>query len=108
MDAFFAVSSHRSGKCEVIELTGELDMASAPRLVALLDRMLVIPEQIVVDVEGLTFIDSSGLGLLLRASQLVEGRIRLRGCSQQMARVLDISGLSSAFTLEEATAAAAS
>ena len=108
MDASFAVSSHRSGKCEVIELAGELDMASAPRLEAVLDRMLVIPDQIVVDAERLTFIDSSGLRLLLRASQLVEGRIRLQGCSQQIARVFDIAGLSAAFTLEEATASSAS
>ena len=108
MAASFAVSNHRTGRCEVIELAGELDMATAPHLEAVLDRMLVIPDQIVVDVERLTFIDSSGLRLLLRASQLVEGRIRLRGCSQQITKVFDISGLTSAFTLEEATAASAS
>ena len=103
----FAVRSHGSPRCEFIELAGELDMATAPHLEAVLDRMFVIPDQIVVDVERLTFIDSSGLSLLLRASQLVQGRIHLRGCSQQIVRLLDISGLSGAFTFEEAIAVAA-
>ena len=103
----FAVRSHGSPRCEFIELAGELDMATAPHLEAILDRLLVIPDQIVVVVERLTFIDSSGLRLLLRASQLVGGRIHLRGCSQQIVELLDISGLSSAFTYEEAITLAA-
>jgi len=106
MDASFAVSNHRSRSCEVIELAGELDMATAPHLEAVLDRMFVVPDEIVVDVERLTFIDSSGLRLLLRASQMVDRRIKLRGCSQQIVKLLDISGLSSEFTVEEATAVA--
>jgi anti-sigma B factor antagonist len=100
------VRSRKSGRCEVIELVGELDMGTAPHLEAVLDRMLVIPDQIIVDVGQLTFIDSSGLRLLLRASRLVEGRIRLRRCSRQITRLIEITGLSDAFTLEEATASA--
>ena len=103
MDASFTVRNHRSGTSEVIELAGELDMATAPQLEAVLDEMLIIPDSIVVDVERLTFIDSSGLRLLLRASHLVDGRIHLRGCSEQIAKLFDISGVSGAFTLSAST-----
>ncbi len=99
----FSVSARRFGGSEVIVLTGALDMATAPHLVAVLDRMLAVPDQIVVDIGRLTFIDSSWLRLLLRASQLVEGRIRLRGCSDQIPKLFDVSGLSGAFALEAAS-----
>ena len=101
MVASFAVSNHRSDCCEVIELAGELDFGTAPHLEAVLDRLLVIPDHIIVDVSELIFIDSTGLRLLLRASTLVEGRIWLRGPSRQILRLLEISGLSKSFCLDE-------
>lgn len=99
--AAFAVSNHRSDCCEVIELAGELDFGTAPHLETILDRLLVIPDHMIVDVSQLTFIDSTGLRLLLRASTLVEGRIWLRGPSRQILRLIDISGLSKSFCLDE-------
>ena len=101
LGASFAVSNHRSDCCEIIELAGELDFGTAPHLEAVLDRLLVIPDHIIVDVSELTFIDSTGLRLLMRASTLVEGRIWLRGPSRQILRLLDISGLSKSFCLDE-------
>jgi anti-anti-sigma factor len=100
MDVSFTVSSHRVGSSEVIEVAGELDLATAPKLEEVLDRMLVIPHEIVVDVTGLTFVDSSGLRLLLRASELVGGRIQLKGCSTRITHLLDIAGISAAFNID--------
>ncbi|HUP16403.1 MAG TPA: hypothetical protein VM848_10205 [Acidimicrobiia bacterium] len=48
----------------------------------------------------MTLIDSTGLRLLHRASALVEGRIWLKGCSSQIRRVIDITGLAQVFCLE--------
>lgn len=101
MVASFAVSNHRSGCDEVIELAGELDFGTAPHLEAVIDRLMVIPDHIIVDVSELTFIDSTGLRLLLRASTLVEGRIWLKGPSRQILRLLEISGLSKSFCLDD-------
>jgi anti-anti-sigma factor len=97
----FAVSTHRTECCEVIELAGELDFGTAPHLEAVLDRLMVIPDHIIIDTSELTFIDSTGLRLMLRASTLVEGRIWLRGPSRQVLRLLVISGLSKSFCLDE-------
>jgi anti-sigma B factor antagonist len=101
MDASFMVTNRRSGCCEVIEMTGDLDLATAPHLEAVIDRMMVIPDHLIVDMSRLTFIDSTGLRLLLRASTLVEGRIWLKGCSRHVLRLLDVSGLSELFCLEQ-------
>ena len=103
MDASFMVTNHRSRSrcCEVIELAGELDFTSAQHLEAVLDRMTVIPKHIIVDMSGLTFIDSTGLRLLLRASTLVEGRMWVRGASRHVSRVLDLSGVAKFFCMEE-------
>lgn len=100
MIASFAVSNHRSGCDEVIKLAGELDFGTAPHLEAVIDRLMVIPDHIIMDVSELTFIDSTGLRLLLRASTLVEGRIWLKGASRQILRLLEISGLSKSFCLD--------
>ena len=103
METPFTATNHRSksGCCEVIGLAGELDMATAPHLEAVLDRMMVIPKHIIVDVSELGFIDSTGLHLLVRASKLVEGRIWLRGASLSLFRLLEVSGAAECFCLEQ-------
>ena len=47
------------GSCQVIELIGELDIATAPILKAAIEEMSSIPDQIKVDVSQLDFIDST-------------------------------------------------
>ena len=54
----------------VIRAQGELDLASCPKLdCALMDAEQSRASRIFVDLEELTFIDSSGLKALLRASR---------------------------------------
>ena len=54
----------------VIRVQGELDLASCPKLdCALMDAEQSRASRIVVDLEELTFIDSSGLRALLTASR---------------------------------------
>jgi anti-sigma B factor antagonist len=83
----------------VIELAGELDLATAPHVASVLDRMMVIPDHIVIEAGGLTFIDSTGLRLLLRVSDLVGGRVELRDAGLQVRRLLEITGMTDRFTL---------
>ena len=44
---------------------GELDLAGVPTVMAEIDRVLVDQDQIVVDLRGLTFLDSTGLRMML-------------------------------------------
>lgn len=53
---------------EVITLTGELDAASAPALAAALGEVEANPPDLLcIDLSGLTFMDSTGLRLILAA-----------------------------------------
>ncbi|MEA2313352.1 MAG: hypothetical protein QOI03_44 [Solirubrobacteraceae bacterium] len=62
----FEVSSDKQGEDGKLALSGELDIASAPRLEEAADAMLAQPvRRLVIDLSGLTFIDSSGLRLLI-------------------------------------------
>jgi anti-sigma B factor antagonist len=81
----------------VLRLTGELDMAGVEQFERLLsaDRA---PEaaKIVVDLRGLTFIDSSGLRALIMADQRVRGEgghfVVVRG-SDRVNQVLEMTGV---------------
>jgi len=84
-------------------LTGELDLATAP---ALEDALAALYEVgvvgLVIDLGGVTFIDSSGLHELVVALKRQRGRggdVVLRAPSRQTRRVLDIVGLTTLFTI---------
>ena len=64
-----------SVKCEArhicIRLSGELDHHSAKGLLRRLDQEIekALPTQLTLDLSGVTFMDSSGIALLIRARQ---------------------------------------
>jgi anti-sigma B factor antagonist len=57
------IEVERRGRAAVVRLTGELDIATRPSLESTLHA---IDGEIVVDLRGLTFLDSDGLQMLLR------------------------------------------
>ena len=93
----FRVSVDRRGDQVVVAVTGELDGATAPVLAAELDRLCDDGEtRVVVDLSSAPFVDSSGLGTLVRAhKRLVRGggELRLAAPRPNVAYVLDLSGL---------------
>ena len=82
----------------VLRLAGELDVATAPRLHHALIGIIDGGRCSVLDLElsGLRFVDSTGLGVLVRARQRLRsdgGELRLCNASRPVARVLDITGV---------------
>ena len=74
-------------------LQGEIDSYTAPDLA---DRLSADPPVEVVDVAGVTFIDSSGLRTIVEAHQARAAagtRLVLRSPSAAVQRLLEISGL---------------
>ena len=66
------IGSARTGEAVVVTVRGEVDLATAPELESCLQRAFgAAPDGVVLDLEGLTFIDSSGLRVLVA---LGEGR----------------------------------
>ncbi len=79
-----------------VVLRGELDRSGIDGLRAVLDQALFEPGDIVVDVEGLSFIDSSALTELLRYQLLAASQqrlLRLVRLSAPVAVVLDVLDL---------------
>lgn len=93
----FSVSEHVEGGVRVIEVAGELDIATAPKLCARLDAMRAgrLP-RLLVDLTEVDFCDSTGLRALLGAASEVRahgGRFAIV-CppSGDVARLLEIVG----------------
>jgi anti-sigma B factor antagonist len=103
------------GTVTVLALTGEIDIYTAPRLRDALDESIGGgAHHIVVDLEGVPFIDSSGLGVLvvaLRRLKECDGAIHLVCERENVIRAFRLTGLLSVFPLhasrEEAIAGAA-
>jgi anti-anti-sigma factor len=76
-------------------LSGELDMASADTLRNALQPVVQSNGHLVLDVEDLTFIDSSGLRALVQLSAQMNGAapLVLTQVSPSVRRLLDIVGL---------------
>lgn len=85
------------GPDTVFVLRGELDPHTAPQLRSELDRVLASGRcRLVLDLAGLSFIDSSGLRVVISAHKdSVErgGGLALRSPSPTTRRLLDITGL---------------
>jgi anti-sigma B factor antagonist len=79
----------------LVVLTGELDLVSTSAFTrAIADLQPSLPAQVVVDLAGLTFVDSSGVNALVQAVRAVEtdgGRAVLAAPSAPTRRILEIT-----------------
>ena len=111
MNEPFSISSERlSGTLGLVVLTGEVDIATAPRfrecMIELLDAGV---EKLVVDLSGVTFIDSTALGVLIggvRRVRGVGGAMTLVVTSRPVQRVLSLTGLDRVFAIHATREAA--
>ena len=81
----------------VVHVAGEVDLANAPELDAQLATVMSdSPSQHVVDLTDVTFMDSTGLGVLVRAlkrSRELEIRLDLIVTNERVLKVFGITGL---------------
>jgi len=81
----------------VFRLSGDLDMAVVPELRERLDRSLGVGcENVVLDLTGVLYADSSALGLLVwldHRLRPIGGRLVIAGASGDVSRILELSGL---------------
>jgi anti-sigma B factor antagonist len=92
----------RHGRHVLVCLHGEVDLLAAPDAWAAMEPVLVPGDTVVVDMTDVSFIDSSGLNLLLQAHQAVapDGAVTIRSASDQTRQVFAVTGLDRVFTLE--------
>ena len=86
----------------IVAVAGELDVFTSARLRAVLfDPVLCAGPSVLVDLEDVTFIDSTSIGVLVAARRWLTSRSIEVGlvCEGQVRRVLDVVGLDKVFTI---------
>lgn len=106
----FGVCERSVGGATVVEVAGELDILAAAALSVRLDELTAVGRpDVVLDLRGVTFIDCSGLSVLvrLRARTLArEGRLGIVTGSPQVLRLLRLTRLTRVFALHDDLASA--
>jgi anti-sigma B factor antagonist len=97
------IGTAREGEACVLTLTGEVDIYTSPVLKSALAAAAADGcTTLVVDLNGVGFIDSSGLGVLvgaLRRAREAGGDLRVVSVQDSIARILRITGLDHVFVL---------
>jgi anti-sigma B factor antagonist len=94
-------SRERDGKAVVV-MRGELDVADAASVAAALVAVAARAPEIIVDLAGLEFIDSSGLAALVLArvqARRAGGDLLLAAPHDQVLRVLAVTRLAEVFSV---------
>ena len=65
----FGIEEQRRGGTVVLALRGELDLVSAEQVAARLDALRAAGEPVLLDLDALDFMDSSGLRMVLNAAE---------------------------------------
>ena len=100
--------TEESGKL-VVKLTGDIDLEHAPRVRQLLLDCVGREMDVVVDLTGVDYIDSSGVANLVEALQTANRQdtsFQLVSVTGQAMRVLQLARLEKVFTIHDDLAAA--
>ena len=104
----FEVDNEQVGGVHVLSVSGELDLGTAPQLEEPLEQALGDGGGLLIDLSACEFIDSTGIALLVRAWQRLDGattaagessRFALCGLNDQVRRLLELSGLASSLSI---------
>lgn len=79
-------------------ISGEIDHHNAKEIRTRLDRYIISarPSQLVLDLKDITFMDSSGIGLIMGRSKLMKtcgGKLSVHSPQPYIKRVLKLSGI---------------
>ncbi len=99
------ITTERTGTLCTMTLAGEIDVYTAPRLKeSLIEQIEDGCTDLIVDLQGVGFIDSSGLGVLvgaLRRTKERSGAIRLVCSRDNIMKIFRITGLDKVFPIFE-------
>ena len=99
---YLDVETSMVGRVGHATVMGEIDAHTAPRLLDPLEGLVEDGAlELVVDLSAVTFMDSSGLGILIRMQRLTPTHnLKITGASDTTRRVLRATGLDKLFDVE--------
>jgi anti-anti-sigma factor len=104
------LSVHADQDLPVVHVTGEIDVASVPVLASALQAQIESGQRhVILDLEGVSFMDSSGLGQLVshhKALRRLGGGLLLANPSPRVQAVLTITALDQVFHVYPSVGAA--
>ncbi len=97
------INAQKRGSKLYAALTGELDQHSAEKVRIMLDTLIhdITVRELTLDLSGVTFMDSAGLGVVLgryKKIQMRGGKVIVTGVSASVDRIFRMSGI---YTLVE-------
>ena len=99
------IVTRREERCLEIILKGELDHHGAHEIAGQLEQSIesALPLRLVLDWTGVTFMDSSGIAVVMRARQRMRelgGSVTLRHVAQQPRKVFEAAGVGRMMTID--------
>lgn len=92
----------KNGTNGIITVSGRLDALSAPALDKAINQDVEGVTNLILDLQGLEYISSAGLRVLLSAQKKMQkiGSMKLCGVREAVMEVLDMTGFSDILTIE--------
>ncbi|HEY3016579.1 MAG TPA: anti-sigma factor antagonist [Nocardioides sp.] len=104
------LATREVGDATVVAVGGEIDVYTAPRL---RDKITELVGDgvyhLIIDMEGVEFLDSTGLGVLVGGLKKVrahDGSLQLICTQERLLKIFRITGLAKVFTIHASTEAA--
>jgi anti-sigma B factor antagonist len=90
------------GEWRVVTAVGEVDVASSPKLLQAIESVIAPSVRLAVDLSGVSFLDSTGLGALVQALNAVtsaDGELRVVVADPNVLKVFEVTALDDVFVL---------
>lgn len=94
------ISKIVDGKNLTIQISGRLDTTTAPQFDAFIAENISGISALTLDCEGLTYVSSAGLRVLLTAHKKMKGAVTLKNVCELVMEVFEITGFADVLTIE--------
>jgi anti-sigma B factor antagonist len=109
MEQEFQIEEGEHAGVPVIRVDGEIDVATAPQLRESLHRVITRGEgNVVLDLLGVTFLDSTALGVMvgaLRRCRELGGELHVVVADPRIIKIFEITGLTKVFAIADSLTA---
>jgi anti-sigma B factor antagonist len=108
MEQDFEIVERPGGDAPVIAVIGEIDVATAPQLRECLHKVIAEGHAtVVLDLLGVTFLDSTALGVLvgaLKRCRELGGELHVVVADARIMKIFEITGLTKVFPISDSLA----